>query len=52
MSDNAAKERLHLADVDYFPFRKEAADLTNGPRAAFQERGHGRPLVLGSLWSL
>ena len=27
---NAQKERLHIADADYFAFRKEAHDLASG----------------------
>ena len=36
---NEAKERLHLADVDYFAFRKQAADLVDALEQRFRSEG-------------
>ena len=36
---NEAKERLRLADVDYFAFRKQAADLTDELEQRFRSEG-------------
>ena len=36
---NAAKEGLHIADVDYFAFRKEAHDFADGLEEKFRAEG-------------